>query len=248
MKAGRRSTTILALALVALSVALYLVNYALFHDARVLYFYSLLDLAFIPIQILLVSLIINRLLALREKTALLDKLNMVIGVFFSEVGTSLIRHLNSFDADFEAIRPALLFRYDWENRDFTQAARALVSAEVGLNCRNCALEPVQEFLCGKREFLLSLLGNPNLLEHERFTQTLWAVFHLMEELAFRSSLTGLPASDLDHLTGDMHRAYTLLLAEWLEHLRHLRSAYPYLYSLAVRTNPFDPDAHVEVTP
>jgi len=31
--------------------------------------------------------------------------------------------------------------------------------------------------------LLGLLGNPNLLEHDSFTDLLWAVFHLMEELS-----------------------------------------------------------------
>ena len=31
-------------------------------------------------------------------------------------------------------------------------------------------------------------------------------------------------------------------------LRHLQEDYPYLYSLAGRTNPFDPHARVEVRP
>jgi hypothetical protein len=29
-------------------------------------------------------------------------------------------------------------------------------------------------------------------------------------------------------------------------MQHLQEDYPYLFSLAVRTNPFDPDAKVEV--
>lgn len=38
----------------------------------------------------------------------------------------------------------------------------------------------------------------------------------------------------------------LLAREWLGHVEHLQREYPYLFSLAVRTNPFDAQAAVEV--
>jgi hypothetical protein len=247
MEKKREDRTLwLAVGLVCLSLALYGLNYAFFHDARDLYFYTLLDLAFIPLEVLVVTLVINRLLAAREKRALLNKLNMVIGAFFSEVGTDLVRLLNGFDTDFETIRPNLLFTMHWRDVDFVSAEKSVVRAETGIDSRNCDMEPLRGFICAKRDFLLSLLGNPNLLEHERFTEMLWAVFHLMEELQFRTDLQDLPEPDLDHLSGDLRRAYALLLAEWLEHLRHLKNTYPYLFSLAVRTNPFDESAEVEV--
>jgi hypothetical protein len=44
----------------------------------------------------------------------------------------------------------------------------------------------------------------------------------------------------------MARAYGRLLSEWLRYVEHLKGQYPYLYSFAVRTNPFDPAAHVGV--
>jgi hypothetical protein len=37
-----------------------------------------------------------------------------------------------------------------------------------------------------------------------------------------------------------------MISEWFEHLRHLKVRYPYLYSLAVRSNPLDTGAVVEV--
>ena len=40
----------------------------------------------------------------------------------------------------------------------------------------------------KRDFLLRLLENPNLLEHDSFANLLLAVFHLTEELAQRRDL------------------------------------------------------------
>jgi hypothetical protein len=45
---------------------------------------------------------------------------------------------------------------------------------------------------------------------------------------------------------DIRRAYHLLLREWLGYMAHLHADYPYLFSLAVRTNPFNPAADVQL--
>jgi hypothetical protein len=102
------------------------------------------------------------------------------------------------------------------------------------------------FLLEKRDFLLRLLENPNLLEHESFTDLLWAVFHLTEELAHRPKCRELHPRDREHLGKDIQRAYVLLIREWLGYMRHLKNNYPYLFSLAVRVNPFDPNASAEI--
>ena len=38
----------------------------------------------------------------------------------------------------------------------------------------------------------------------------------------------------------------LLLAEWIAYVRHLKAYYPYIFSLVIRTNPFDPNAAPEI--
>lgn len=38
----------------------------------------------------------------------------------------------------------------------------------------------------------------------------------------------------------------LLVMEWMANMRYLNSNYPYLFSLAMRTNPFDENASVVV--
>jgi len=108
------------------------------------------------------------------------------------------------------------------------------------------LSAIRQHLLSHREFLLRFLENPNLLEHDTFTDCLWAVFHLLDELAHRTDFQRLPDSDLQHLANDMERAYKLIVIEWLAYMRHLMKAYPYLFSLALRTNPFDPSARVTV--
>jgi predicted metal-dependent hydrolase len=72
------------------------------------------------------------------------------------------------------------------------------------------------------------------------------VFHLTEELLYREDLTNLPDSDYQHLSNDIIRIYKILFDEWLRYVEHLRREYPYLFSLVLRTNPFNPEASVIV--
>lgn len=245
---GRRSLIGLAAGLVALSAVLYVALYAAFGRLADIEFYTFLDIAFIPLQVLIVGIVIDRLLARRERDALLHKLNMVIGAFFSEVGRELLGRLASFDTDVERVRGHLLVKQSWTDRDFAEARKALESAEPAMRFEaGAGAEALRTFLGEKRPFLLRLLENPNLLEHDRFTDALWSVTHLAEELSFRGDLAALPPADVAHLSLDMRRAYVALLIEWLAYMRHLKAAYPYLFSLAVRTNPLDAEASVTVT-
>jgi hypothetical protein len=233
--------------LLLLSLVLYAALFALYsHRGADIGFYTLLDIAFIPMSAVLFTLVINRLLEQREKEALLNKLNMVVGAFFSEVGTELIDRLVAFDGEVDAVRPHLLFAGSWTGADFEAARRCVAGHESGVRIDAGDMDGLKVFLVSQRAFLLRLLENQTLLEHETFTDMLWAVFHLTEELAARSDLSSMPPTDHRHIELDMARAYGWLLSEWLRYVEHLKGQYPYLYSFAVRTNPFDPDAHIGV--
>jgi len=236
----------LGVGLVVLSLSLYGLHYVVFHDLHHILLFGMHELAFVPIEVLLVTMIIHELLSLREKRSMLKKLNMVIGAFFSEVGTELLRFMTEFDPDREVIAEDLVPTMDWTHPEFTRAAKRAVASTGNVDASLGDLHGVTDFLLGKREFLLRLLENPNVLEHEAFTDLLWGVFHLTEELAHREDLADLPESDLQHLSGDLARAYGLLAGQWLAYLQHLKADYPYLYSLAIRTNPMDPRANVVV--
>jgi len=225
-----------AIILLATSVMLYLIHYLIFRDAHHIYIYLLGDFAFLPLQVLLVGLIIDRILSWREKQAMLTKMNMVVGVFFSEMGTRLLGELlPGFD------RPLIIARLgvrpNWNANDFRQATAFADSLKPQADGRAINLEALKDFLSHERDLVLRLLENPNLLEHERFTDMLWAVSHLAEELEARPQLHNLPKSDEAHIGADIGRAFGALAAQWLEYVQHLRSNYPYLYSLVLRTHP-----------
>jgi hypothetical protein len=234
-----KGQVLLGLGLVAVSAILYLTHFLIFRDAHHIYLYLLGDLAFLPIEILLVTLVIDSLMNAREKKSMLNKLNMVIGAFFSEVGSDLLHSFSRFDLNSQNIKKEFVSLNRWSDKDFNKASAMILKFKYSVNSKAGDIDSLKVFLSDKRAFLLRLLENPNLLEHEKFTELLWAVFHLTEELDYRPGFDSLPESDLNHLSGDIKRAYILLIQEWLAYIKHLKNNYPYLYSLASRMNPFE---------
>jgi hypothetical protein len=237
---------LIGLSLISISVILYLIEIYFFHKESDTLFYLLQDMAFVPIQVLVVSIIVEELLRRREKQAKLSKMNMAIGTFFSEAGTGLLRLFSAFDLSVSQIRSRLIVKGEWTDQEFASVRKFLAAHECSIDSGIRDLEELKAFLLAKRGFLLSLLENPNLLEHESFTDLLFAVFHLTEELAVRKTVTSLTPPDYHHVANDLKRAYVLLLAEWIAYVRHLKADYPYIFSLVIRTNPFDPNAAPEI--
>ncbi|MGB7054196.1 MAG: hypothetical protein WBE28_02610 [bacterium] len=237
---------VLGLVLIALSVVVYSMHYLFFRDVHHIFIYLVGDIAFVFIEVLLVTLVIHQLLAQREKRAKLEKMNMVIGAFYSEVGTVLLQYFAEFDTNVERIRNDLTAAKTLSTSEFSALSSTLKSHDAFMKSAPKELERLNNFLCGKRDFLIRLLENPILLEHTSFTNLLWAIFHLGDELAHRRDLKKIAKKDHEHINGDIKRAYLSLLSEWTNYMTHLKDNYPYLFSLAIRTNPFDPQAKPEV--
>lgn len=249
MKKKQMSWTIkLSIALLSASVVTYFIHYLIFHDVHHIFIYMIGDFGFLFLDVLLVVLLVERLLSQREKRMMVKKLNMVIGAFFSEVGLSLLELFADFVEDAPQLEKSLNISPGWKQKDFRQAIKQVRQFPFRINFERKDLIPLRDFLASKREFLLRLLENPNLLEHESFTDLLWAVFHLTEELEFRGAkLAQIPDSDYKHLCGDLKRVYSHLLQQWLLYVSHLQESYPFLFSLAQRVNPLNPRASVIVS-
>ncbi len=167
---------------------------------------------------------------------------MVIGTFFSEMGTRLLTLFSDNDQGLDGIKEGLIVTGDWSDQDFSSADKHLRNYEFNVDIAQIDLVELHDFLIVSRDFMVRLLENPVLHEHESFSELLRAVSHLTEELANREDVTQLPDSDYEHLGGDIKRAYTLLVHSWLDYMKYLQGNYPYLFSLAMRRNPFDLEA------
>jgi hypothetical protein len=175
----------------------------------------------------------------REKKARIEKLNMVASLFFSEIGNRLLTYFVELDPQAASLRKELVITNDWSAADFLKVSQLLKNHKYNIDIEKIPQEELRTFFAGKVDLLLRLLENPALLERESFTETLRAVFHFRDELLLRQDISQLPESDRKHLAGDMKRAYKLLAYQWMDYMKHLKDNYPYLFSLAMRTNPFD---------
>lgn len=233
------TTVVIFLGLIGLSIGVYCLQLFLFHSPRDTTFYFLQDVAFLPMQVAIVTVVLQNMISTREKRDRLKQLNMVISSFFGEVGTDIIVDLNEFNKDREAICVHLKINGQWNKKDFANAIEIVRAYNFPMDATVGDLTVLKSKLIEKHNFFHVMLQNQNLLEHETFSDMLWAVLHLMDEMIARDSLSDLPQADLNHLSQDIQRAYSTLLIEWINYMAHLKTAYPYLFSLAIRKNPFD---------
>jgi len=248
MKEDTRWKLIVGIGLVVLSLAMMTAHYLIFNDAHHLFIFFIGDLAFIPIEVLIVTLLIDQMLESREKQRRMEKLNMVIGTFYSKIGTPLISQLVKSDETIGRIKEHLIIGTEWHNEQFHEVEVCLKDHTCGVAIDRVDLEALRNFLLSNEDFLLRLVENPMVFEHETFTDLILAIFHLTEEMRSRGDLASLPSSDKEHLRIDIQRVYTQLIPEWIKYMEYLKGHYPYLFSLAIRKNPFDDSASVVVRP
>jgi hypothetical protein len=188
------------------------------------------------------QLLLNR----RQERLRAQRVEMLLGLFFSELGNDFLRLCTLFDPDIENLRQDTTVN-DTIDSKFQELKTKLDVYPYNIEIEKADITRVKELIINKGEIAVRLLENPSLHAHESFTELLRAIFHLREELIVREDVTKLPKSDLNHLKGDFKRIYPLLAKHWVVYLKYLKDNYGYLYSFAVRTNPFNQKISAIVT-
>ena len=237
--------------MVILIIIIYGSNYLVLGDAEHIISYIWTHLGFIPVDILIVAFLLDEIIERKEKEAMLEKLDMLMSTFFSEVGNELITQLSTVNK-YKASTENLKSIKSWDEKDFDNKLNELKNTNIDFRAdipaeeREKFLENLRTLLVDKREFIINLINNPNLLEKEEFSALVNSILHLDEELEHRTDLALVNDGDFAHLNGDMKRVYEKLVYEWVYYLKYLYKHYPYMIALIIRTNPFDEDASVYV--
>jgi putative nucleotidyltransferase with HDIG domain len=172
----------LAGALLLLSVLLYLLQWLLFSNPGVMTVWFLNEIAFLPVEVLIVYLVFQKVFENRERRDRLRKVNMLIGIFFSDLGACALEVFAGADPDVESIRASTLMRAGWGSEDFRNACSSIEPHPFRVDPDKIDLVAFRDTLSAKRDILVKLLENPSLLEHESFSESLLSVFHVIEEL------------------------------------------------------------------
>ena len=241
-----------AIIMFVLAVLIFLARYLIFGDGEEIIAYLWKHIGFIPIDILIVAFLLEGIMGKKEHEAILEKIDMLMGTFFSEIGNDLLAELSKVNKN-KINTENLKDIRNWEEKDFDNKMKELkengldFKADIPPEERDEFLTNIHSILMEKREFLVNLINNPNLLEKDEFSSLLLALLHLDEELSRRGEFSDIKDADFNHLNGDMKRVYTKLVYEWVYYLRYLNKHYPYMIALIIRTNPFDETASVYVT-
>ncbi len=199
-------------------------------------FYFLQDLAFLPVEVAMVTFIFQRFLHKQEVEKQTKKTNVIISTFFVEIGLEIITAISDCNINRDEIKEQitdmeLSYKRDRGLRKDLQCLKFQMEASPDKIGR------LKGILVKKKHFLVRMLENDHLLEHDSFTDTLWAVFHVADELQMRN-VDDLSDEDIAHLCTDLNRAYRGLVEEWVLYVHHLEEEYPYLHKTAIKRSPF----------
>ena len=220
---------LVSLFLVILSFTLFFIHYLIFGQLENTEYYSLMNLCFIPINILAVTLVFEKLVERRARLERVSKLNMLVGLFFSDIGFTLLKLIVAGDDKVQSL--------SLDFTDLKSCEAKLKSHDHQVVFEKVNYPELKELVIGARDILSSLISNESILEHETFADLLMSLMHLRDEIIF-IKYTELTPDDCAHLKGDLIRVYENLTFQWINYLSHLKQFYPYQYSGAIKFNPF----------
>ncbi|MEG0296546.1 MAG: hypothetical protein RR620_07470 [Clostridium sp.] len=230
----------LAGVLILSSLILYLINYILFKDLHHILMFLTEDLAFIPIEVLVTVLIIDRELERREKSKKSQKVNLLIEIFFEEVGNELLSLISSKDVGHCEIRK-LMPQSGESINDYSAIEARIENYNCTFVLKGNDVNDVYELLHENKESFFRFIENPYLGEHDVFTDLLQSAFHLYNDIKSRKKKGEYTQMDLDHISEDVSRLYKYLSKEWAVYMKYIEKEYPFLYALALKNMPFNND-------
>ena len=224
--------------LILSSAIMYLLHFTIFADSHHIFLYLIGDIAFVPIEVLLVTMIIHKVLETKEKKEKMEKLHMLVGVFYSETGKYLLSFLYKNDIEHKNILTQFNMNADWSDKDFDSLSHYVMNHQYNLDIDNIDLDHFAKEVNSNKPFLITMLQNPILLEHDSFTDLIKILFHLDEEFSSRFTTSKLLPEYKEHIKFDIERAYRLLVFEWVAYMKYLHENFPNLFAFSIDTNPF----------
>lgn len=241
----KKQNLILGLSLIGLSIVLHTVHFMVFKDMHHIMIFLFADIAFIPLEVFFVSLILERLISKQEEENILKKMHMLVGLFYQKFGDDLLKSFVM--ASDETVNTAeIAMDYKWTKKDYSTLKLRIKKRPHILNPDKVDLYETYKILKDNEQLMINLISNPTLQENDTFSDLLLATFHLHDELGSRN-LDQLHKEDYKHLIIDCERIYKLLSVQWVDYMEHLQMSYPYLFLTAAINNPYDNRSEKDIT-
>lgn len=241
----KKQNIILGLLLVGASILLHSLHYVVFQDMHHIMIFLFADIAFIPLEVLFVSLILERLIKRQEEEKILKKMHMLVGLFYQKFGDELLKRFVDVSETVNCDKTDILMDYKWTKKQYNELRSTIKNDKHEMHVEALDLEALAEFLKENESLMINLISNPSLQENDIFSDLLLATFHLNDELSSRE-IKAIEGDDLEHMKLDCQRIFKLLSAQWVDYMEHLQDSYPYLFLTAAINNPYDKRSNHEI--
>ncbi|MBQ0079753.1 MAG: hypothetical protein KBS66_07690 [Eubacterium sp.] len=220
---SKQTITKVSIVLVVLSAVIYGLQLAIFHDPTTTVFYIFQDFAFLPISIALATLVVGYILEERDQRARMQKTRMLTSAFFTDLGRDLLIKLIGVTECTEELAQMMEEEHSGKN-----TLKELEELNIKIHFDKFFVAELKEMLEAHWNVMMVSSSNPMLLDHEEFTDMIWAIFHIRDEMN-RRDIDNLSTGNCRHLEGDAARVMELLLSNWIHHLDYVKAEYPYFY-------------------
>jgi hypothetical protein len=217
-----------------------------------MFFHFLLEFGIIPIDLLILTLIFEDQLEIRKSKHRTEKLDILMGTFYSEIGDDLIKIISQQNNLGNNTCQNLNQLSNWKEKDFKKNIKSLEKKPPifktnfkSENDKEKFFTEIRIILSKKRLFVADLINNPELFEKEDFSDMLLHILHLDEEINRKKSIN-LTENDYNHLMNNINRVYSKLIQQWVKYVHYLYKTNPYMMDITIRNNPFDKDCSIHV--
>lgn len=242
MKKHLKTQLLIGLGLILLSIALHYVHVLIFKDAHHTMIFLVADIAFVPLEVFFVTMVLDKILEKREKAHMVEKINMLIRLFYTKLGQELLNMFVETDNSVEEVRNRCQVNLETYEMDFRSAKEAIMDHKHRVDIKAIDLGHLKTMLDEQESLLVNMISSPVLIEYDSFSDLLLSLFHLREELNMKKisvDQSKMKPHQLDHIRVDINRAYRHLALEWVDYMMYLKDHYPFLYVTAIMKNPYD---------
>ncbi len=217
--------------LLLISICLYGIQIMIFRDPATTEFYLLQDLAFMPITIIIATIVVGEILNEKEKRERESNTRMLTSTFYTQVGASFMNMLIQASENEVEIRNILQKQVNTE-KEIKQMQEEVKQLNCQIHLTEDIYREVTHIVSENRMAILVLSSNPMILEQRSFTNLLWGMFHLEDEFRIRGAYHQLSQEDKAHIAEDLEKVLQLLLLNSIPNAKYLKDTYPHLYKTA----------------
>lgn len=225
--------------LIAIIIVFYIVYYLMFDNATEVLTSMIDNIVSVPFSVLITGILFNYILNRKDREREAEKVNMLVGVFYSEIGNSLLDIMVNSDECIDEIRDKALITPDWKEEDYIKLVDDFEKFDYCINLDKIDFDKLKLILDEATPMIIDLLSGNVLQNKEEFTEIIVAVFHLRCEIDDRYGEDELAEYEKEHLEKDIDIVYKLLAQRWVEYMAHIQNVHPQLFVKALIKSPFD---------